>query len=126
MTLVAIFSHELTQEQIEDAKKNLNVKEFIYLPYEIGEIWSQIPTDLMNLNEYLQPIYTFLNSIEYNKPYVLVQGDFGATYAVVNYAKSLSMTPIYSTTKRVSYEERIHGSMVKTSHFKHILFRRYA
>lgn len=126
MTLIAIFSHKLTPEQIGDAKINLKIKNFIFLPQHLFQIWSQIPTDIEDLDDYLEPIYQFLESFKYNNPYVLIQGDFGATYLLVNYAKSLLMTPVYSTTKRISCEKNVDGEIVKTSYFKHILFRRYS
>jgi len=125
MTLLILFSHKLTQEQIIDAKSNLNINTFIYLPDDLKEIWSQIPTSLKNLDEYLLPVLEFINKYMYNSAYVLIQGDFGATYLTVNHAKNNGLIPIYSTTQRVSYEKKVEGKVIKTSHFKHIMFRRY-
>ncbi len=125
MTMLVIFSHKLTQEQILDAKNDLNISTFVYLPEDLQVMWSQIPTYAINLDEYLSPLFEFINECMYNGGYVLIQGDFGATYLTVNYVKKNGLIPVYSTTQRVSHEEEIEGKVIKTSHFKHIMFRKY-
>ena len=48
-----LFSHSLTPSQIEDAKSNLGIEKFVYLPEDLQLLWSDIPSDLESLKEYL-------------------------------------------------------------------------
>jgi hypothetical protein len=119
-----LFSHKLTPEQIEDAKKSLKIKEFIYLPKNLQKKWSNVPPELEDLSEYAKEFEEFIKSA--NKgDYVLIQGDFGLVYKMVSYSKKLSLKPIYATTKRVSKEIKKDGKIIKISEFKHIRFREY-
>lgn len=123
--LFLYFSHKLTQEQIDDAKKSLGVVEFIYLPENLQKLWSNVPPELKDLNSYLAPLKDFLKQHANSGDFVLIQGDFGASYQIINFAKSLELVPIYSTTKRDAIEKLIDGKVVKVSQYKHIIFRKY-
>ena len=120
-----IFSHKLTSTQIEDAKQNLHIDEFIPLPKELQQIWSNIPPEIESLKKQLKPIRKFLKKNVTKDDYVLIQGDFGAVYEIVNLAKKLNAVAIYATTKREFSEKVVDGKVVKTSIFSHILFREY-
>ena len=124
MKMYLLFSHKLTDEQIKDAKNSLGIGEFIYLPKSLQNVWSNIPAELETLDEILIHIKNFLNKAK-KGDYVLVQGDFGAVYQMVNFAKSLGLIPIYATTKRESVELKIDNKVVKKSIFRHIRFREY-
>ena len=121
-----IFSHRLTEQQILDAKSKLGIKEFIYLPRSLQEIWSQIAPEfelpINNLNKILE----FLQNKSKNGDYVLVQGDFGATYYLVSFCFKNNLIPVYSTTKRIIVEEKnVEGKTLKTNMFEHVGFRKY-
>ncbi len=120
-----IFSHNLTDEQKADAIKTLGTEEFIYLPNELQQKWSNVPPDLERLNDFLSPIITYLKTNVRPNDYVLVQGDFGATYITVNFVKQLQATPIYATTKRQVIEVIEQDKIIKKSIFKHERFRKY-
>ena len=120
-----LFSHKLTPAQIEDAKQNLKVDEFIYLPKELQQIWSNIPPEKESLNKLLKPLKKYLKKNVNPNDCVLIQGDFGAVYEMVNYAKKLDTIALYATTKREFSEKKIDDKIVKTSIFSHILFREY-
>ncbi len=123
--LFLLFSHTLTTEQIVDAKKTFGVEEFIELPKSLQALWSNVPSDLEALNEYLEPIESYLKVELKKDDLVLVQGDFGATYYVVSMVKSLGFKAIYATTKRNVVEKVIKNKIVKTSLFEHVRFRVY-
>jgi len=57
--------------------------------------------------------------------FVLVQGDFGATYYMVNFSKTHGFTPLYSVNKRIAKEFIEDGIVKKYSEFKHEFFREY-
>ena len=56
---------------------------------------------------------------------LLVQGDFGATYNMINFAKNIGIKTIYATTKRIVQELAIDGKTVTRREFKHEKFREY-
>jgi hypothetical protein len=123
--MLLLFSHKLTETQIKDAKETLKVDKFVYLPKELQELFSQIPPELPDLNEYLMPIKDFIAQKSNNNDYILIQGDFGAVYNLINFANSLGLIAIYSTNKRVAKEIFIDNKLIKVSEFEHIRFRKY-
>jgi hypothetical protein len=124
MKLFLFFSHKLTSKQIEDAKK-LGIKEFIYLPDNLQELWSSVPPELEKLDEYIKPFYEFLENNAKKGDYVLIQGDFGLSCKLAFFSKEKGIIPVYSTTKRKSIEIKKNGKIIKTSEFMHIKFRKY-
>lgn len=120
-----LFSHNLSQTQIDDAKINLKIEEFISLPQNLQNLWSDIPSDLVFLNEYLIPFRSFLVENSNFEDIVLIQGDFGAVYQMVNFAKDLGLMPVYATTNREIEEIVIDNQTLKKSIFEHIRFREF-
>jgi hypothetical protein len=123
MKMYLLFSHKLTDAQIEDAKK-LGVDEFVYLPEDLQRKFSNIPPELESVKKYAKDFEKFLENAK-SGDYVLIQGDFGLTCHLVNFAKSKGLIPVYATTKRISKDIKKDGKIIKMSEFKHIKFRRY-
>ncbi|MFW6025862.1 MAG: CRISPR-associated protein Csx20 [Candidatus Woesearchaeota archaeon] len=123
--LFLLFSHEITDKQKNDAIKSLNIDKIILLPDNLQSKWSNIPANLDSLKEYLLPFKRWLNKEVEKDDYILVQGEFGAVYFIVSWAKNNNLTPIYSTTER-NVKEKIDGEIVKSvKKFEHIRFRKY-
>jgi hypothetical protein len=126
-SLFLIFSHTLTPEQATDATNSLGVEKFVSLPENLKILWGNVPPDAdLDFATYLQPIKHFLATSAQAHDVVLIQGDFGATYHLVNYCKQAGYTPVYATTERVAIEQaQSDGSVVLQKVFKHKAFRRY-
>ena len=121
-----LFSHQLNDAQKEQAKNEFGIEEFVTFSDELRQIWMQIDPDLSSLEELLQPVRSFLKENAKKGDYALIQGDFGAVYAMVNYAKKLKVVPVYATTKRsVTEISDENGKVVKKSIFEHRRFREY-
>jgi len=120
-----LFSHKLTATQIEDATKNFGIDEFVPLPEELQQIWSNVPPQLKSLKKHLKPLKKYLKKNLNSDDYVLIQGDFGAVYEMVNYVKKSNTVALYATTKREFTEKKIDDKIIKTSIFSHILFREF-
>ena len=120
--LILLFSHQLTPQQLKDAKETLQCNKIIYLTDELLYKWQNITpeTDIQIFKDFL---------IENAKigDYVLIQGEWGTTYNMVNFAKEKNMIPIYSSTARKVIEEKSGSDnrVIKTSIFEHRGFYRY-
>ncbi len=126
MTLYLLFSHQLTPQQIQDAQENWHVERFIYLPKDLLELWNNIPPDLSSLRSYIDPILSWLVKNANKNDLLLVQGDYGATCLVVQFALEKELKPIYSTTKREVEEiKEKDGSIHTKRRFLHQRFRLY-
>lgn len=120
------FSHSLTEEQREDAIKNWRIEEFVPLPNELQHLFSNIPADVPELTDIIKPFKKFLKENASENDLLLIQGDFGVVYHLVNYAKKLKVVPVYATTERISVEQQQpDGSVVMNKTFRHRRFRKF-
>jgi hypothetical protein len=124
--LFLLFNHCLTAPQETDARISLGVGCIVLPPLEISQRWVEIPPDAEELTAYLAPIFSWLRSEAHSGDFVLIQGEFGATFLLVNEAIRLGLTPIYSTTRREAVEEHAPDGRVHLRHtFSHVRYRRY-
>lgn len=124
--LFLLFNHRFTAAQKVAAREQLGVERISVLPAELQPIWGQIPPDLLELTGYLKPICSWLAGQATPGDYVLIQGDFGATYLMVRFALEHGLIPVYATTSRQALEEHLPDGTVKLLHyFQHQMFRRY-
>ena len=124
--MILLFSHTLSEKQREDAKKSYGVSEFIYLKRELQQIWSNISEDVENISGLLKDIKNFIKVTAKKDDIVLIQGDFGAVYEMINFSKELGLITVYATTKRVASENiNENGQSIKKSLFEHRRFREY-
>ncbi|NLW39536.1 MAG: hypothetical protein GXY96_01210 [Tissierellia bacterium] len=125
MKLLTIISHLLMEEQILEAKNKLGVDFIITMPEDVKSIWSDISPYGPLPSDRLDKIIEWIEKESVEGDYVLVQGDFGATYYIVDFCFKSKRIPIYSTTKR-EVEEFIKDGQIEIKRiFKHINFRKY-
>ena len=123
-SLFLIFNHDITPVQETDARNSLGVQQIINMPPDLKELWRQIPPDLSKISDYLNPVKDWLACQARKNDYVLIQGDFGACFIMVNVAFEIGLIPIYSTTQREAVEEYKEDGTINLSHqFKHRIFR---
>ncbi|MDO9578461.1 MAG: CRISPR-associated protein Csx20 [Candidatus Cloacimonadales bacterium] len=121
------FSHTLTPGQEEEIYTKLKCERIITLPDDLQQLWEQIPPEGDIDDVLLAPFIKYLTENIEIGDYVLVQGEFGVSFAIVNWCLNNNRIPIYATTKRVADEEKQpNGSVKKINIFKHVQFRRYA
>lgn len=121
-----LLNHELTQNQLTELQRDFGVLSdcIIYPSKELSAIWAQIPPEKNSENIVVQHVIEWLSSASANDV-LIVQGAFGATFTVVDYALSHSIIPLYAVTKRVATESR-NGEIIKRQYiFEHICFHRY-
>ena len=125
-SLFLIFNHEITPVQENDARSSLGIGQIRCLPPDLKELWRQIPPDLTEISSYLEPIKNRLARQAAESDYVLIQGDFGACYIMVQFAFEKGFVPVYSTTRREAVEEQQSDGAVRLVHnFKHQSYRKY-
>ncbi len=121
-----LFNHSLTHTQEKEAQELWKVDRFISLPPDLKKIWAQIPADRKEISSTLTPLHIWLETESEANDLVLVQGDFGATWLMVNFALTLNLIAVYSVTVRDAQEEIQPDGTVKNVHFfSHRMFRRY-
>jgi hypothetical protein len=120
-----LFSHKLTESQREDAIKTYNIGEFVNLPENFQNMWSQIPAEFSNdeVIKFIEPITKWLKETSSSQDVALVQGDYSATFYLAKFCREIEITPVSSTNKRVA-KEITDGNKVHVSHtFEHIIYR---
>ena len=117
-----LISHNLTPEQEEDAKRDRQVDEFIYVK---NSIWQNIPPENEKISNLLNEIKESILKDAKKGDLLLVQGDFGATYIMVNFAFQNGLVPIYATSKREVVEIKKDENITTIRKFRHIRFREY-
>jgi hypothetical protein len=125
-TLFLLFNHQFTPAQHQAAREELGVRQVVSLPPRLQDLWGQMPPEVPALRDYLEPVRVWLAAAARPGDYVLVQGDFGATYLMVGWAREQGFIPVYATTSREAVEEhRPDGSVKMVHYFQHQRFRRY-
>ena len=121
-TMFILMSHAMTQQQSADARDTLHVDNFEVIP---SKVWSQIPAEFESIEECLVDIKIYLRKKASKEDYLLVQGDYGATFNMVQFAKENGLVPVYATSIRKAYEV-VEGEKVTTvREFQHVRFRKY-
>jgi hypothetical protein len=123
--LYLLFSHQLTEQQKREVDESLGVNEIHYLPDDLKVLWSQIPPDIADIRDNIHPVKEWLNRRIKPGDYILIQGDFGATYIMVTWALAKGLKPIYATTERKVIETRDGNKVSSKKIFEHVRFRFY-
>ena len=121
-TLFILINHALTPEQEEDARKNLNIDKFVNIA---DAKWSDIDPSEKGVIKVVETYKDKLRSQAKSGDVLLVQGDFGATYNMIRFAKNMGLIAVYATTKRIVSEQVENGKVVIKREFKHARFREY-
>lgn len=124
--LLLLFNHTMTTDQQDAAMRELGITRFVTPPLLLQRLWSNIPPESDRLLPVLEPLLVWLNDVCRRGDYILIQGDFGACFLLINRALQLGLVPIYSTTTRQAIEAHLDDGRVRLEHtFKHVRFRTY-
>jgi len=119
-----LLNHTLTPKQAQELKENFNSTNIIMPPQKISDFWQQIPTDAEIGEELLKPVLEWL-SVMQNGDILIIQGEFGATFALVGLALEKGVKVLHSVTERIATESR-NGELVERNYvFEHKRFREY-
>ena len=124
--LFLLFSHSITSVQEKHAKKELSVEHIIVPPAAVRSLWASLPPEVESLQSLLEPVTSWLKGASKTGDYVLIHGDFGACYLLVQYCLETSRIPIYSTTERKAVETELDNGTIRLTHeFCHVRYRNY-
>ena len=121
-TMFILMSHNITAQQKEDARQILNVQYFVVLS---TDVWSRIPAENENVESSLLQLKTQLITQAKDGDLLLVQGDYGATFNMVHFAKEIGLISVYATSKRNVYEVAEGEKVTTVREFHHIRYRKY-
>lgn len=122
--VLALISHKILPEQEQELKNRFEIVDIKFLPENLQQIWSNVLYDdkyYTNLNEIIDYMLSILNE----EDYVIVQGNWGYVYKLVEEAKKNKIIPLYAFSVRDSSEDIINGEVVKITKFKHQCFVEY-
>ena len=120
--MFVLINHNLTEEQKDQALGVFGIESIVNIA---DDAWSSINPSDENIVDALSVYKKELMLEAKAGDILLVQGDFGATYNMINFAKNSGLKTIYATTKRVVQELIIDGKSVTRREFKHEKFREY-
>jgi hypothetical protein len=130
--MLVLMSHSLTEDQKSDAVRTFGINEFIQAPKEVLDLWGNVPPELghSELEEYLKPVYEWIEKNVGNRDIVMVQGEMTSTYLTVRRIKQkltiYNVHCVAATSRREVVEETLpDGSVRKTAVFRHVRFRTY-
>lgn len=119
-----LFNHVLTKDQIREAEEVLKIKDIYTLPPRLNALWSEVNPRGELDRSHLAPIERWLTEKAQEGDYVLVQGECGATFYMVDLCFKRGFVPIYATSDHVlgvHHDEHV----MRGGHFRHVGFRRY-
>ena len=117
-------SFSYAQEQ--QSAKELNAQKIVEMPAILKQLWQQVPAESDILKSYLSPFRKWLCENGRKGDLVLIQGDFGATYLMVEVAFRQGLIPVYTTSVRNASEKIQEDGSVKMEHvFSFCRFRKY-
>ena len=120
-----LLNHALTQNQIAELKERFDITEIVYPSEELSKKWAQIPPSRELDFSIVKSVVEYLNSAS-TGDILIIQGETGASFMLVDYALKKHLVTIYAVTARVSKEVAAGEQVVKQNVFEHVCFRQYA
>lgn len=119
-----LLNHTLTQNQISELEVKFHSEKIVYPSEELAQKWAQIPPEESN-DDIIFDVVEWLKENAVAGDLFVVQGEFGSTFAVVDYALKNALVPLYATTKRVAKEMRSGEEVHREYIFEHVCFKKY-
>ena len=123
-TAYCILNHQLTENQKNELMTRFGVSEIVYPSMELSEEWAQVKTTKMIDRQLIRKVIDWLGNASEGDP-IVVQGEFGCTFAVVDWALNRGLIPLHAVTMRVESETYEGETVTKHYVFKHCCFRKY-
>ncbi len=125
-SFIPLINHSLTTQQKKEIHTKLECQKVVNPPQKIQNLWKNISPDGPLNREEMEMIVNFIQENTQPQDFVLVQGDFGATFYIADFCLKNNLVPMYATTKR-EYNEKTgpNGTVERYHLFRHVQFRKY-
>ena len=123
--MAVLMNHNLSEDQKAEALQKLGVSEFVSAPQEVARLWCSADPTVAVEELGVERVIQWLDSTTGQDDWVLVQGDYGLTFAVVHWCLENGRVPVYATTRRKVVETVVGGETLTNRVFCHVMFRRY-
>ena len=119
-----LLNHELTQKQIAELNERFGSQEIFYPKEELSKLWSQILPEESN-DKIIKEVVFWLEKNASLKDIFVIQGEFGSTFTLVDFALKKGLVPLYATTRRIAKEIRNGETVHREYVFEHVCFKKY-
>lgn len=126
--LLVCLSHKLTDDQLLDARLSLGIppENVFTLPENLQEVWQNVPVESLVIHSVAKSFVQWIKSGSAEGDYVLIQGHFGLSFALVEFCLRRHRIPIYAVTRRISTETPLSDGSIRISKtFKHVAYEKY-
>lgn len=118
-----LLNHKLTGNQIADLETNFKSVQIVYPGEELSKQWSQINPE-QESDDVIKNAVAWLQDAQ-KEDLLVIQGEYGCTFRLVDYALKKGLIPIYATTKRIAKETRDGETVRREYIFEHVCFKKY-
>lgn len=119
-----LLNHILTQKQLDELKQKFGSTEVVYPEESLSTQWAQIPSEESNA-DIIASVVSWLKRNAERGDFFIVQGEFGSTFTLVDFALKNALVPLYATTRRVAKEFRSGETVRREYVFEHVCFKEY-
>jgi hypothetical protein len=120
-----LLNHALTERQLNELAASFSCERVEYPSAALAAQWSAVPVERELSAAYFAPFFAWLSAADAGDVLV-IQGEFGATFTLVDFALCKRLIPVHAVTRRVAEETRDGEQVRRTYLFEHVCFRRYA
>lgn len=119
-----LLNHALTQKQLAELSEKFNSTNVVYPDENIAKQWAQILPEKSN-DEVILAVTKWLQCNATPGDLFIIQGEFGSTFTLVDFALRNSLVPLYATTRRIAKESREGETVHREYIFEHVCFKKY-
>lgn len=123
-TAFCLLNHPLTAKQIEELRGKFGVVQIKYPTQELSAQWSQVSATENTDMELIAFVTEWLQSARKND-ILIIQGEFGTTFMLVDWALKQGLVPLHAVTRRIAKEQQNGETVHRQYVFEHICFRKY-
>ena len=125
-SLFVIMNHRLHDVQAEGARKTFSINRIVEMPENLAKIWRTVPPQEDKIAPFLEPVKKWLGNHAKPGDYILIHGEPGASYLMINFAFEKRLKPIHSTSYRNADETSLPDGTAVVRHIvKQERFRFY-
>lgn len=119
-----LMNHVLTEGQRNELFVKYACSQVCLPPAELSLAWCAVPVDIVIAKGFFTPFLSWIDSFADDSIFV-IQGEAGASFALVDYAMSHHLTVLHSVTERKAKETRNGEKVFRMYEFEHVCFRKY-